>query len=59
MAQTLASRLLELGVYVVGFFYKVVPQGKARIRVQLSAAHEPADLQFALEQFRSVKAELG
>lgn len=57
-AQTMAARLLELGVYVVGFFYPVVPQGKARIRIQLSAAHDESDLKFALEMFQQVKSEL-
>ncbi len=57
-AQSMAARLLELGVYVVGFFYPVVPQGKARIRVQLSAAHDEGDLKFALEKFQQVKSEL-
>jgi glycine C-acetyltransferase len=46
-------------VYVVGFSYPVVPQGKARIRVQVSAAHTAADLQFAMDAFAAAKAELG
>jgi glycine C-acetyltransferase len=58
-AQQLAARLLELGVYVVGFFFPVVPQGQARIRVQLSAAHERADLDHALDAFRHAGRELG
>ncbi len=58
LAQKMAARLLEKGVYVIGFFYPVVPQGQARIRVQLSAAHTRADLEFALAQFAAVKAEL-
>jgi glycine C-acetyltransferase len=58
-AQALAARLLELGVYVVGFFYPVVPQGQARIRVQLSAAHSRADLELAVAAFRQAGRELG
>jgi glycine C-acetyltransferase len=58
LAQTVAARLLEKGVYVIGFFYPVVPQGAARIRVQLSAAHSRADLDFALEAFTTVKKDL-
>jgi len=57
-ATRMAELLLEKGVYVVGFSYPVVPQGKARIRVQLSAAHTREDLEFALEQFRNVRSEL-
>lgn len=59
VAQRFAAAMLERGVYVVGFFYPVVPQGKARIRTQMSAAHTPEDLAFALEQFGAVKRELG
>jgi glycine C-acetyltransferase len=58
-AQQLSARLLELGVYVVGFFYPVVPKGQARIRVQLSAAHEQADLEAAVAKFRQAGQELG
>lgn len=58
-AQALAARMLELGVYVVGFFYPVVPQGQARIRVQLSAAHGRADLEQAVAAFRQAGRELG
>jgi len=58
LATRMAELLLEKGVYVVGFSYPVVPQGKARIRVQLSAAHTREDLEFALEQFRAVSVEL-
>jgi glycine C-acetyltransferase len=58
-ASAMADALLEKGVYVVGFSYPVVPQGKARIRTQISAAHTEADLAFALEQFAEVKRELG
>jgi glycine C-acetyltransferase len=59
LAAKMAARLLEKGVFVVGFSYPVVPQGKARIRVQLSAAHSRGDLEFAIEQFAGVKAEFG
>ncbi|MCG5052350.1 MAG: glycine C-acetyltransferase [Myxococcales bacterium] len=58
LAQRMAARLLERGIYVVGFFYPVVPHGQARIRVQLSAAHSEDDLGFALAEFAAVKAEL-
>jgi glycine C-acetyltransferase len=58
-AQQLAARLLELGIYVVGFFFPVVPKGQARIRVQLSAAHERADLERAVAAFRQAGQELG
>ncbi len=59
VAAEFASRMLEKGVYVVGFSYPVVPQGKARIRTQISAGHEKADLDRAIEAFRQVKAEMG
>jgi glycine C-acetyltransferase len=59
LAQRLAARLLELGVYVVGFFFPVVPQGQARVRVQLSAAHSRADLEFAVAAFAQAGRELG
>jgi len=58
-AQSLAARLLEQGVYVVGFFYPVVPKGQARIRVQLSAAHDRAQLEAAVEAFTRAGRELG
>jgi glycine C-acetyltransferase len=59
LAGRMADRLLEKGVYVIGFSYPVVPQGKPRIRVQVSAAHSREDLEFAVEAFTAVKAELG
>ena len=59
LAQRFAEAMLARGVYVTGFFYPVVPQGKARIRTQISAAHSREDLEFALAQFSAVKAELG
>lgn len=58
LAQKVASRMLEKGVYVIGFFYPVVPKGTARIRVQISAAHSKDDLDFAIKAFKEVKEEL-
>ena len=58
LAQKMAARMLDRGVYVIGFFYPVVPMGKARIRTQISALHTREDLDFAMEQFSAVKAEL-
>ncbi|MGB8165970.1 MAG: aminotransferase class I/II-fold pyridoxal phosphate-dependent enzyme, partial [Chthoniobacteraceae bacterium] len=58
LSQRFAEAMLARGVYVVGFFYPVVPQGRARIRTQISAAHSREDLAFALEKFSEVKAEL-
>jgi len=59
LAARVADRMLQLGVYVIGFSYPVVPQGKARIRTQLSAVHERCDLESAVEAFIQVKRELG
>jgi glycine C-acetyltransferase len=59
LASRMADMLLKGGVYVIGFSYPVVPQGKARIRVQVSAAHTPEELEFAAEQFAATKSELG
>jgi glycine C-acetyltransferase len=59
LAQRVSTRLLELGIYAIGFFYPVVPQGAARIRTQVSAAHRPEDLAFAVEQFATVRREFG
>ena len=59
LATRVAEAMLARGVYVIGFSYPVVPQGKARIRTQISAAHTREDLAFAVEQFTAVKAELG
>ena len=59
LSQKFAARMLEKGVYVVGFFYPVVPQGAARIRTQVSAAHTRADLEFAIHAFAQTKNELG
>ncbi len=58
-AQALSKRLLELGVYAVGFFYPVVPQGQARIRVQISAGHERHHLEKAIAVFTKAGTELG
>jgi glycine C-acetyltransferase len=59
LATRMANRLLELGVYVIGFSYPVVPKGAARIRVQVSAAHSDEDLRFAADQFRRARDEAG
>lgn len=59
LSQVMADRLLEEGIYVIGFFYPVVPQGKARIRVQLSAAHSADQIDRALAAFGQVGRELG
>ena len=58
LAQTMADMLLEEGIYVIGFFYPVVPKGKARIRVQLSAAHTKEHLNQAISAFKNVKIKL-
>ena len=55
LAGRMAEKLLERGVYAIGFSYPVVPQGKARIRVQVSAAHSREDLEFAIEAFTAVR----
>jgi glycine C-acetyltransferase len=59
LAQKMAEKLLEKGVYVIGFSYPVVPKGAARIRTQMSAAHSKDDLDFAIEKIDEVKRELG
>jgi glycine C-acetyltransferase len=59
LATRMAERLLEEGVYVVGFSYPVVPEGKARIRVQMSAAHTQKQLERASAAFSTVGRELG
>jgi glycine C-acetyltransferase len=58
LASRFAEAMLQKGVYVIGFSYPVVPQGKARIRAQISAAHTRQDLELALESFAAVKKEL-
>ena len=57
-AARFADLLLEKGVYVIAFSYPVVPQGKARIRTQVSAAHSREDLAFAVEKFREARREV-
>ncbi len=59
LSQKFAARMLEKGIYVIGFFYPVVPQGAARIRTQVSAAHSREDLDVAIKAFAEVKQELG
>jgi glycine C-acetyltransferase len=59
LAAKFADAMLQKGVYVIGFSYPVVPQGKARIRTQISAAHSQQELTFAIEKFAEVKKELG
>ena len=55
LATTMASRMLDEGIYVIGFSYPVVPKGQARIRVQLSAAHEPPDIERCIDAFAKVR----
>jgi glycine C-acetyltransferase len=59
LSQTMADQLLLEGIYVIGFFYPVVPKGKARIRVQLSAAHSIENLDKAINAFIKVGKKLG
>ena len=58
VAQRMSERLLELGIYAVGFFYPVVPKGKARIRVQISAGHSRDDLDRAVAAFSQAQQEI-
>jgi glycine C-acetyltransferase len=58
LATRFADAMLNEGVYVIGFSYPVVPQGKARIRTQISALHSRADLEFALNAFARTKKKL-
>jgi glycine C-acetyltransferase len=58
LAQQMADKMLAKGVYVIGFFFPVVPRGKARIRTQISAAHSKEDIDFAIEKFSEVKEEM-
>jgi glycine C-acetyltransferase len=59
LSQEMAAKLLNEGIYVTGFYYPVVPKGQARIRVQLSAAHETEHLDKAIASFTKVGKELG
>ncbi|MCH8172979.1 MAG: aminotransferase class I/II-fold pyridoxal phosphate-dependent enzyme, partial [Proteobacteria bacterium] len=59
VAQDMAAKLLERGIYVIGFFFPVVPRGKARIRAQMSAAHTTEQLDQAITAFSEVGKELG
>lgn len=59
LAQRFADLLLQEGIYVTGFFYPVVPQGQARIRTQMSAAHTPAQIEQAVDAFICVGKQLG
>lgn len=59
VAQKFAQKMLEKGIYVIGFYYPVVPKGKARIRTQISACHTKEDLDLALKAFSECKEELG
>ena len=59
LAQDFASKLLEEGIYVVGFFYPVVAKGNARIRVQISAGHDKSHLDKAIAAFTKIGKELG
>jgi glycine C-acetyltransferase len=59
LAQTMAASLLEEGIYVIGFFFPVVAKGQARIRVQLSAAHERHHIDKAIAAFTKIGKQLG
>jgi glycine C-acetyltransferase len=59
LASKFADAMLERGVYVIGFSYPVVPQGKARIRTQISAAHTREDLEKAVRAFADVRRQMG
>ena len=59
LSQKMAEKLMDEGIYVIGFFYPVVPKDKARIRVQLSAAHTKEHLDKAIVAFEKVGKELG
>jgi glycine C-acetyltransferase len=59
LASTFADKLLQEGIYVIGFFFPVVPKGQARIRVQLSAAHEQEHLDHAITAFTKIGKDVG
>ncbi|MGH2575901.1 MAG: aminotransferase class I/II-fold pyridoxal phosphate-dependent enzyme, partial [Ignavibacteria bacterium] len=59
LSQDFAARLLEEGIYVIGFYYPVVPQGQSRIRVQISAAHNKKQLEKCIHSFEKVGKEFG
>jgi glycine C-acetyltransferase len=59
LSQDFAAKLLKEGIYVTGFYFPVVPKGQARIRVQLSAAHEKEHLDKAISAFEKIGRELG
>jgi glycine C-acetyltransferase len=59
LSQIMADKLLEKGIYVIGFFFPVVPKEKARIRVQISAGHEQHHLDKAIKAFKEVGEEMG
>jgi glycine C-acetyltransferase len=59
LSQEFADELLEEGIYVIGFYYPIVPKGKSRIRVQITAAHSTENIEFAIEKFKKVGKKLG
>ncbi len=59
LSQNFANALLDEGIYVIGFYYPIVPKGKSRIRVQISAAHSTEQIEFAIEKFKKVGKQLG
>ena len=58
LAQKMANELLKIGIYVIGFFYPVVPKGQARIRVQITAAHSNSDIKKAISAFKKIGKKL-
>jgi len=59
LSQDFANELLDEGIYVIGFYYPIVPKGKSRIRVQISAAHSTDQIRFAIDKFTKVGKKLG
>ena len=59
LSQNMAKKLLDKGIYVIGFYFPVVPKGQARIRVQISAVHDQEHLDKAIDAFTKVGKELG